>query len=566
MLSSIRKIGVIGRTYRHLTRYRQILTVLFKYGFENLVDLLKIDQYIEIGLQMISKKPRDRVERLSRPERIRMMFEELGPTYIKLAQVLSTRPDLIPVDLLTELAKLQDRVPACPFDAMQKILAHDFNRPVSDLFDHIDPTPIASASIGQVHKARLKDGESVAVKIQRPGIRKIIEVDLEIMLHLATLAERNIEEIKPHRPVKIVEEFARTLERELDYAIEATNLERMTEQFIDDHTLYIPKVFRDFTTDRILTMEFVEGIKISDLSKLDAAGMDRKKITARGADILLRQIFEHGFFHADPHPGNIFALPNNVICLLDFGMTGSVGRHTREDFVDLIDGVVRQDEISATQSLLKLTVSETEPDRRQLEKEVADFMGQHLYKPLRDIEIGKLLQHLLELAARHRLGIPPDIFLMMKALSAVEGVALMLDPQFDIFAQTAPFIRRIKLARFQPQRIAGDAMRLASEMADFFQQFPKDILEITRLIRQRKLYLKHEIHDLDTMLATHDQISNRISFSIIIAALLIGSALIVISKTPPLFFGISLIGIIGFLAAAVMGIWLLIAILKKGRL
>ncbi len=566
MLSSIRKIGVIGRTYRHLTRYRQILTVLFKYGFENLVEHIKIEQYIEIGLQMISRKPRARVEKLSRPERIRMMFEELGPTYIKLAQILSTRPDLIPVDLLNELAKLQDKVPSFSFSAAQEIIVKELGQTCADVFETIDETPIASASIGQVHRARLKNGEEVAIKIQRPGIRKIVEVDLEIMLHLATLAERNIAELKPQRPVKIVEEFARTLEKELDYNIEATNMERMTAQFLDDQTLYIPKVFRDFSTSRILTMEFMEGIKVSDIHNLNESGLDCKKIITRGSDILLKQIFDHGFFHADPHPGNIFVLPNNVICLLDFGMTGSVGRHIRENFVDIIDGVVHQDETNTTQALLRMTTYEEEPDRRLLEKDVADFMGQHLYKALKDIEIGKLLQHLLKLAAHHGLSMPPDIFLMMKALSSIEGVGLMLDPEFDMITQAEPFIRHIKMTRFKPHRIAGDIMRLTAETFEFFQQFPKDMLEITRLIRQRKLYFKHEIQNLDTILATHDQISNRISFSIIIAALLIGSALIVISKTPPLFYGISLIGIIGFLAAAVMGIWLLIAILKKGRL
>ena len=566
MLSSIRKIGVIGRTYRHLARYRQILTVLFKYGFENLVEHIKIEQYIEIGLQMISRKPRAKVAKLSRAERIRMVFEELGPTYIKLAQILSTRPDLIPVDLLTELAKLQDKVPSFPFSDVQDIVFKEFGKTVTDLFETIDETPIASASIGQVHRARLKNGEEIAIKVQRPGIQKIVEVDLEIMLHLATLAERNIEELAIQRPVKIVEEFARTLEKELDYNIEATNMERMAAQFLDDQTLYIPKVFREFSTSRVLTMEFVEGIKISDIQKLEKTGLDCKTIIDRGADILLKQIFHHGFFHADPHPGNIFVLPNNVICLLDFGMTGSIGRHTRENFVDLIDRVVHQDEISTTKALLTITIHENEPDQRLLEKDVADFMGRHLYKALKDIEIGKLLQHLLELAARHRLSIPPDIFLMMKALGTIEGVGLMLDPEFNMIARSEPFIRHIKLARFDPQRIAGDIMRVTSETLEFFQQFPRDMLEITRLIRQRKLYFKHEIQDLDTMMDTHDQISNRISFSIIIAALLIGSALIVISKTPPLFYDISLIGIIGFLAAAVMGIWLLIAILKKGRL
>ena len=563
---SIRKIGVVGRTYRNLNRYRQILAILFKYGFGDLLERLKIEQYIEVGLQLISRNKRDRLAKLSRAERVRMAFEELGPTYVKLGQILSTRPDLVPVDFTREFSKLQDEVPSFAFNEVSKIIETELGSLPQELFEFIDETPFASASIGQVHRAGLKDGETVAVKVQRPGIKRIIEVDLEIMLHLATLMERNIKEMALFRPVKIVEEFARTLEKEIDYTIEATSMERFARFFLDDPTIYIPKVYRDTTTERVITMELVDGIKVSEIERLEEAGLDRKIITARGADFYLKQVFHYGFFHADPHPGNIFILPDNVICLLDFGMTGSVDRQTREDFVDLIDSVVHRRELRATQVLLKLTSWDDEPNIRMLEKDVADFMGQHLYKPLEDIEIGKLLNHLLAMASRHRLMIPPDIFFMMKVLTTIEGVALVLDPHFDMIKQAAPFIERVKLARFYPRRIADDVITLGSEMLQFIQQFPKDMLEITRLIRQQRISFKMEHKGLENMLATHDQISNRISFSIIIASLIIGSALIVISETPPLFYGISLIGIILFSAAAIMGIWLLIAILRKGRL
>jgi ubiquinone biosynthesis protein len=563
---SIRKIGVLSRTYRHLARYRQILTVLFKYGFGDLLEMLKIDQYIEVGLQMISRKRAERAEKLTRPQRLRMAFEELGPTYIKLGQILSTRPDLIPVEFIDELSKLQDKVPPFPFSDVRTVVASEFGVSPEELFESLDETPLASASIGQVHRAVLKDGENVAVKFQRPGIRRIIEVDLEIMLHLATLAERHIEELSFHRPVKIVKEFARTLEKEIDYKIEATNMERAARQFLDTSYVYIPKVYRDTTTSRILTTEFIEGIKISEIDKLEAAGLDRKLITTRGAELVLSQVFDHGFFHADPHPGNIFVLPNNVICLLDFGMAGVVDRQTREDFVDLIDSVVHQNEARAAQALLKLTYWEKEPELRMFEREMADFMGRHLYKLLKDIEFAKLLRDLLELATNFRLQIPPDIFLMMKAISTLESVGRILDPDFDMIANAAPFVQRVKLDRFKPQRIAGDVIDLASNLLQFLQQFPKDLLDLANLIRQQRIRLQLEHHGLETMLATHDQISNRLAFSIIIAALIIGSALIVISEIPPLIFGISLIGIILFTAAAIMGIWLLVAILRKGRL
>ncbi|WP_319521131.1 AarF/UbiB family protein [uncultured Desulfosarcina sp.] len=563
---SIRKIGVVGRTYRNLNRYSQILAVFFKYGFEDIIELLKIDQYIEIGLQMISRKRGERVERLSRAVRVRMAIEELGPTYIKLGQILSTRPDLVAVDFVRELAKLQDKVPSFPFSDVTRIIRNETGQSIDNLFDYLDPEPLASASIGQVHRARLQDGEDVAVKVQRPGIRKVVEVDLEIMLHLATLAERHIEELAHHRPVKIVEEFARSIEKEMNYTLEATSMERVARSFLHDDTVYIPKVYREFTTERMLTTEFIDGIKVSLLDRLDDNGYDRKLITRRGADILLTQIFEHGFFHADPHPGNLFVLPDNVICLLDFGMMGSVDRATRESFVELVDAVVRRDEQRTTRVLLKLTLWDEEPDLRQLDKDVADFMGEHLYRSLKDIQIGKLMQNMLELAAEHRLRIPPEIFLMMKALSTVEGVGLELDPDFDMIAHAEPFIKQVKLSRFSPKRLSSDAVSIVAQYMDFVQEFPKDLLEITRTIRQKKLTFMLELKNMEKMLHTHDQISNRVSFAIIIAALIIGSALIVISKTPPLFYGISLIGIIGFLAAAIMGLWLLVAIIKKGKL
>lgn len=562
---SIRKIGVFGRTYRHLNRYRQILTVFFKYGFGDLVDLLHIDQYIEIGLQMISRKRRERLEKLTRWERVRLALEELGPTYIKLGQILSTRPDLIPVELVSELSKLQDEVPCFPFEDIKAIVEKDLAAPLETLFDDFETEPLGSASIAQVHKACLKNGDCVAIKVRRPGIRRTIEVDLEIMLHLATLMERHVEEVAFHRPVKIVEEFATVLEKEIDFTIEAANMERISRFFLDDPNLYVPKVFREFTSQRVLTTEHIDGIKISKIDNIDANGMDRKIITRRGAEVMLKQIFQFGFFHGDPHPGNIFVLPGNVICLVDFGMTGAVNRQTREDFVDLVDAVVHRNEGRAAQVLLKIALWEEKPDMRRFEKEVAEFMGRHLYRPLKEIQMGRLLQHMLELASQHRLRIPPDIFLMLKAIAAVEGVAMLLDPDFDIFKLAAPYVQKVKMERYHPRRLTEELLNTGGDLLRFVQEFPGEVLEIVRQLRQQKLSVNLRFDGLDAMLETHDQISNRISFAIIIAGLVIGSSIIVISEIPPLVFGISLLGIIIFVTAALLGLWLLWNILKGGR-
>ena len=399
----IRKIGIIGRTYRHMQRYRQILMVLFRYGFDDLVSSLKVEQYLEVGLRMVSRKRRERIEALSRAERMRMALEELGPTFVKMGQILSTRPDLLPVEFVHELAKLQDRVPAFAFSEVKRIIESELGATLEDVFEHFDEDPLAAASLGQVHRARLADGEQVVVKVQRPDIRKTVEVDLEIMLHLAVLMERHLEGWDVQSPTRIVEEFSRTLEKELDYRLEASHVERFALQFARDRTVYVPKVHRESTTTRVLTMEYVEGVKASDIDRLEKEGLDRKEIARRGADLIMKQVFIHGFFHADPHPGNVFILPDHVICYLDFGMMGRIDRQPREDFADLMMGVVRRDEAKAADALLRLTLWDEEPERGALMRDVAEFMDRHLYRPLKELEIGKLLQQLLVMVSRYRL-------------------------------------------------------------------------------------------------------------------------------------------------------------------
>ncbi len=563
---SIRKLGIIGRGYRHAGRYRQILTVFIKYGFGELIELLRVGHYIDIGWQLISRRDREQATKLSRAERVRLAFEELGPTFIKLGQILSTQPGLIPIDIATELARLQDSVPACGFAPIQGVLEQELGAPLDKAFLSIDKIPLASASIAQVYAARLPDGEEVAVKVQRPGIQKTVEVDLEIMLYLATLMENYIEEVAPHKPSAIVEEFARVLEKELDFSIEATNIEQFASLFANDHTIHIPEIIKEKTTARVLMMEYIQGVKLSDIERLQREGYDPEKITVRIADIMFTQIFRHGFFHADPHPGNIFILPGNVICMLDFGMVGSVDVRRREIFVDLIDGLARKNVPYVTQALLRLTTWERKPDTDALSIDITEFMGRHLFKPLKELEIGKGLQDLLELLASNKLRLPPNIFLMTKAFGTLEGISKKLNPDIDLISHAAPFVARVKLGRFSPQRITTSMMRIATDWHTFTQQFPNDLLEITRLLKNDNLTLKVDHKGLKPLISKYDQISNRISFAIIIAALLLGSALIITAKIPPLVFGFSVLGLVGFTGAAVLGLWLLVAVLWKGGL
>jgi ubiquinone biosynthesis protein len=555
---SLKDFDVVGRTYRNINRYRQILTILFKYGFGNIIDALKLDRYLEIGLNMISRTKPARVEKLTQPQRVRLLFEELGPTFIKFGQILSTRPDLIPLHYIFELEKLQDNVPEFSFSEVQKIIVKEFTAQKSP-FSSMEEKPFASASIGQVHIANLKTNEKVAVKIQRPGIRRQIKVDLEIMNHLATLMERHIEDLSFFRPVKIVEEFASTLEKELDYTLEASNMERVTQQFLLDETIHIPKVYLDYSTETVLTMEYINGIKISDVNTLDSEGMNRKLLTEQGAQFILNQVFEYGFFHADLHPGNLFVLPGNILCPVDFGMMGFMDRRAREVFIDLIASIVTENPTSTSHYLLEITEYDEEPDMRFLERDLSTFIGQYLTKALKHINMGRLLQDLLKIAVKHKLRLYPDTFLMMKSFAAIEGVAHKLDPDFDMVEYAAPFIKKMKMERISFQRISDDVTKLSLESLHLLQEVPRDAIAIVRQARKGKFVLGFNIQKLEKILLSYRQESHKLSVSIIISSLIISSSLLLSFKVPPLIFGVSMLGISGIAGAILMGLWLFVS-------
>ena len=562
----IRKIGVVSRTYRHLNRYRQILSILFKYGFGDWLDHPNIGQILERGLKMISRSHRERMARLNRSERIRMAVEELGPTFIKLAQILSTRPDLIPLEFVQELEKLQDQVPPFPFAEVREIVEAELKARLEDKFQRFEETPLAAASIGQVHRAQLRGGQEVVVKVQRPGIRKVIEVDLEILYHLSTLIEKYIEEAEFQRPTRIVEEFARTLGKEIDYHVEASHAERFARQFQGNPVIHVPRVYREYSTGRILTLEYVQGVKVSDVETLDREGLDRKAIASRGADLILEQVFQHGFFHADPHPGNVFILPENIICYLDYGMMGSVDRQAREDFADILYGIVRRDEGKIVKALLRIVEWDVEPDRRALERDVSDFMGRFLHQVLKELRISALLKQLLELITRHRLRVPPDIFLMMKAMATVEGIGVLLDPDFDLTQKAAPFVERVKLGRLKPQRVLGELFESGEDLIQLLKEIPGDLAEILRQLKRGKVKISIEHRELETFSYKVDRASNRIAFSLLTSSLIIGSSLILRANIGPSLWGIPLLGLLGFTIAGFLAVGLLISILRSGRM
>jgi ubiquinone biosynthesis protein len=563
---SIKKLGAISRTYRHLNRYQRILRILFKYGFDDILEMLHIDQYFEAGLQMINRKPREHLEKHSRPERLRMAMEELGPTFIKLGQLLSTRPDFVPPDYLFELARLQDDVPPFSYEAVEETFRQETGKPPRKIFLDFDKVPLAAASIGQVHLGTLINGDRVVVKVQRPDIEKIIAVDLEILSHLASLMEVYLEEVQGHRPTSIVDEFSRTISKEIDYSVEIAHIQRFARQFEGNPDIYVPKVYRDLSTERILTMEYVEGIKASEIERLQQSGIDLRLVAERGTNLIMEQVFIHGFFHADPHPGNIFILPDNIICFLDFGMMGRLTRQDREDFTDLMLHIVDRNERKVTDMVLRLTNHYGTVDREALGHDISEMLDRYLYLPLKQIEAGKILQELLEMVSRHRIYFKPNLYLMMKALSTSESVGQKLDPELELIKLAEPFMKKVKRDRVRVHRLAAEAGETTSDYLDLIRELPDELREIISQIRRGRMKIRFAHRGLESLKEGLDQVSNRISFAIVLAALIIGSSLIVLSGIPPKWHDIPVIGLIGFLLAGMMGFWLLVSILRHGRM
>ena len=564
---SIKRLSAIGRTYRHLNRYHQILRILFKYGFGDVLGRLHIAEYLEYSLRLFKPGLKKPLTRLSRPERLRMAFAELGPTFIKLGQLLSTRPDLIPTEFLQELAKLQDTAPPFALTAVRAIILEELGQEPEGIFQFFDNEPMAAASIAQVHRARLDDGSEVVVKVLRPGIERTIAIDLEIIAHLAGLMDQHIQEIQGHNPVAVVHEFARSLSQEIDFSQELANVQRFAKQFAGKASIHVPKVYPELSTGRVLVMEHVAGIKSADIPALRAAGRDLPLVARRGAKLVMEQIFVHGFFHADPHPGNIFILPDNVVCFVDFGQMGRLSRQEREDITNLIVHLVSGNEREIVSGLLRVTNQLGEVNREALGRDLTRLIDLYLYRPLAGLNAGRIIQELISLISRHRLSFKPEMYLMMKALSTVEGVGLMLDPKLELIRLAKPFMRRISLNRFTPNRLAEDASYISLAYARLLREAPEELRLILHQLRRGQIRIEFEHRGIRQIAPDLHRIANLIALAIVLAALIVGSSLIVLSGIPPRWHGIPLLGLIGFAISGVIGLRLIFSMIwTKDRL
>ena len=549
----------VNRNIRTIRRYRTILGVLIKYGFGHFVEQLNIDYYLEVGKRIVSfgKSPKE-LERLNQPQRLRMAMEELGPTFIKLGQLLSTRPDVLPKEYIEEFRKLQDEVPAVPFEEIASQIRRELGYPVEELFTEFSEKPIAAASIAQVHRGRLKSGEEVVFKIRRPGIVKLIETDIDVLMGLAYLIEQHVPTFAIYDPVGLVKEFRRSITRELNFTREGRTIDRFAVNFAGNPTIYVPKIFWDYTGEMVLTLEYVSGIKITNIEELTALGYDLKEIARRGADVFLKQVLDYGLFHGDPHPGNVFILPEQVICMLDYGIVGRLGQDLKALLDRDVDRIIAQ--------LLYSGELIDNADLKSLRRDLHDFIEDYYDIVLQDIKVGKLLSDFIEILTHHRIHFPADFMLLAKALVIMEGVGRQLDPDFNMIAHMRPYVNRLVFERLSPKNVSSQLSRIFQAYGSLARNLPHDIKEFLNRLNHNQFKIDLEHRGLEKLVTDLDRSSNRVSFALIIGSLIVGSSLVMQIDKGPMVFGFPLLGLLGYSIAGLLGLWLAIGILRSGRL
>ena len=552
----------IRLSYRRFRRYRQILNVLVKHGFGGLLELLK--------LRRVSSRRVWSTDVISSPRAkgLRLTLVELGPTFIKIGQLLSTRPDIVPADIFQELQKLQDQVPPMAAEEAMSGIESELGSPMEAIFSDFDKTSIAAASIGQVHRAQLRTGERVAVKVQRPNIGRIIDVDIDILRTLARLAERHVPDAELYDPVGVVNEFARYIRQEMDYTLEGRNMEVFAQNFADDDTVYIPKVYWEFTTGRVLTMELIDGIKVSHVEKLRDSGFDTKRIAIKGAQAYLKQIFIHRFFHGDPHPGNIFIMPGGVIGLMDFGIVGRLSPQMADRLNDALIAIARRDSVRITAALLQIDEVDEDADIDALGTDIAELVDKYYGASLKRFQISELVREIGEISARYRIKTNRQLSLLGKVLAGVEGVGRQLDPNFNIAPLIEPFAKRLMAQRISPKEILSRSAQIAKDYADLVAALPQDLRMTLEKIKSGKLRIEFKHIGLEDIVPELERSTSRLAFAMIIAALVVGSAMIMQSEPTigPSLFEIPVVGALGYAIAAVSGFWLLVTIIRNRSL
>lgn len=555
---------MIPRKMKNAQRSQEIINVLLKNGFSHVLFRLGLidrkltahDKEADLNLYHVGKK-------------LCNALEELGPAFVKLGQIASGRRDLIPMEIASELEKLQDHVKPFPFEQVREIVEMQLGGTLEELFKEFEEEPLASASIGQVHRARLQTGEMVAVKVQRPNIQQQINTDLSILHDLAGFLEKNTNWAKTYRLRDLIYDFSHSLREELDYQLEARNADRIAHQFEDQPEIRTPRVFDDYSTRTVLTNELITGIKVSDIKRLNAVGYDRELLAERIADSMLTQVLEHGFFHGDPHPGNIFITPGNVVNYLDFGMVGMLSKEMTYHFVSLMLALRKGDIDRLIDIFDAMDILSEETNRDALYRDLQVIERKYYETSLDDLQIGDVFMEIFSIAYQHRIRLPNEIAILAKVILTLEGVLSSLDPSLSIMEAIEPYSRRLVLKRFDPRELLEDGWHMLLKNAEIAAELPSDIKKAVKTVQKGKIDLNVNLMESHVVFRRFDKIANRLSFSIVLLAfsilmvgLIVGSA---IAGQTAMFFRLPLIEV-GAVIALLMVAYLFFSIIRSGRI
>ncbi len=550
----------VFQAVKNTKRFTNILAILSKNGFDDI--LKKLEKWGDFNIPVFNTKNN---HHLTESQRIRYTVEELGSTYIKLAQMLSTRPDLISLDLVQEFEKLQDKVTPVDIKFIIPLFKEEFGKELEEIF--VEPLELlATASIGQVYKGRLLTGEEVVVKVLKPDITKIIKDDLEILKQLAFFFDDYFKDYGINSVYAIVKEFENSIKSELNFKLEAMNINRFNAFFQNDKRIKVPKVYKEYSSSRIITMEFIKGIKVSNIQRLKQQNINTKDVAKNGFALLCEQIFENRFFHADPHPGNIFVTYDNKISFIDFGMMGTITKEEQKVLIDLISNISEKESEKVSLSILNMTNHPPEIETNEFIRDMSIIINGYMYSDLKDINIKELFHDITVLISKYNISFKSSYYLFFKSLSTIEGVGRMLDPDFNAVQNIKPIVIKFYKSQFSIRTLLGKIKELPKEMIEFLDYTPKDLKEIFKLMKEGKFKVELEHAGLQKMEESIEKSFNRLTVSIIIASILIGSSLLLLAKTPPLVYDIPLFGIAGFSTAVVMGLILAYSIYKGGKL
>ena len=562
-------IASIPQRIRSLQRFPQILRVLFKYGFGDVVSRVGLDSAVHRVKVTFVQGEDPRFVALSTEERIRLALEDLGPTFVKLGQVMATRPDLVPMSLIAELRKLQDKVKPFDTEGIRRLVEEELGRPLEEMFAEFDPQPLAAASIAQVHRAVLKDGRKVVLKIQRPNLEETIEKDMAILGWLAELAEERIPELRRYHPTGLVSEFRISIGKEIDFETEAYHIRRFAANFEQDPDIYVPAVIDDLTTTRILCEEFVDGMPLNHPELHGRADIDLKLVAQKGIRVIIEQTLIHGFFHADPHPGNIFVLSGNRVCFIDYGMMGILDQERIDEILSFLVGILTRDLDKLIRLFTKLELIDESTDVRALRREIDDLIARFQTVELAKLDVGRFLNSVFDVITRHDVRIPSDLLLVGKALATIEGVGRDIYPELNALEEIRPIVLKVYIQRLtDPTYHARVPRRLVEEWAHLIETGPRDLRLALRKLREGSIKHNLELHGFEEATRSHAQAVNRLALATLTSALVMTAAFLFTRTDLTPWIGTfplnAVLGALGLALAVVYGGVLLVGFLRSG--